>query len=255
MRFACAALACAALACAAIGSAASAETSARPYPEDARIRQYTYDDHQVYQLPTYLRYITAIEFPAGETIDSVQIGDSASWEIVRLDRGNVLTIKPVIDGAYSNMNVYTNARAYSFDVRSGEAGVGSASPGYRVSFRYPGEEAAARSAELKRAARVKDFDYFVAGDPTGFRPYRVYDDGQRTYFLFDGDAPRPSIFAANAQGREAIVNTRQEDNMVVVERTSPYWTLRLGDEELCIAHADVISDVPGGRRAPRVEGY
>ncbi len=248
-------LALAALACAMIGSAASAETVARAYPDDARIRQFTYDEHQVYRLPTYLRYITAIEFPAGESIDSVQLGDSASWEITRLDRGNVLTIKPVIEGAYTNMNVYTNARAYSFELRSSETGAGSSNPSYRVNFRYPGEEAAARQAQLKREALVKDFNYYVAGEATSFRPYRVYDDGQRTYFLFDGNAPRPAIFAADAQGREAIVNTRQEGNMIVVERTSPYWTLRLGDEELCVAHGDVIQSVPGGRNAARVEGF
>jgi type IV secretion system protein VirB9 len=244
----------AALACVVLGSAASAETVARAYPEDARIRQYTYDKHQVYRLPTYLRYITAIEFPAGESIDSVQIGDSASWEIVRLDRGNVLTLKPVIEGAYTNMNVYTNARAYSFELQSSETGAGSHNPSYRVNFRYPGEEAAARHAQLKREARVKDFNYYVAGEATGFRPYRVYDDGQRTYFLFAADAPRPAIFAANAQGREAIVSARQDGNTIVVERTSPYWTLRLGEEELCVAHGDVIRSVPGGRRAALVEG-
>lgn len=247
-------LAFVALTCVVLGSAASAETVARAYSEDPRIRQYTYDEHQVYRLPTYLRYITAIEFPAGETIDSVQIGDSASWEIVRLDRGNVLTIKPVIEGAYTNMNVYTNARAYSFELQSGEAGAGSTNPSYRVNFRYPDEEAASRQAASKLAPRIKDFNYYVAGEATGFRPYRVYDDGQRTYFLFDGDAPRPAIFAANAQGREAIVNTRQEGNVVVVERTSPYWTLRLGEEELCVAHGDVIRNVPGGRRAVRAGG-
>ena len=241
-----------ALACAVLGSAVSAETIARAYPEDARIRQFTYDEHQVYKLPTYLRYITAIEFPAGESIESVQIGDSASWEIVRLDRGNVLTIKPVIEGAYTNMNVYTSSRAYSFELRSGETGAGSNNPSYRVNFRYPGEEAAERRSAAKAYSRPKDYDYFAAGEARGFRPTRVYDDGQRTYFVFDPDAPRPAIFAANAEGRETIVNTRQEGQVVVVERTSPYWTLRLGDEELCIAHADVIDSVPGGRGARRV---
>ena len=38
--------------------------------------------------------------------------------------------------------------------------------------------------------------------------------------------------------------------------TSDRWTLRIGDEELCVAHERVIKTVPGGRRAKALRsGY
>lgn len=229
--------------------AALAETAPRSYSADPRIRYYTYSEHDVYRLDVYMRFITSIQFASGENIESVQVGDSASWQIVRLNRGDVLSVKPLVHGAYTNMTVYTDRRVYTFELNAKATQAGSNSPSYRISFNYPGEAARARQRQAEVAARPKDYSYFVAGKSTSIRPIQVYDDGVKTYFRFAPNAPRPSIFAANADGQEAIVNVQQTSEGFVVNRTSDRWTLRIGDEELCIASGEVVQSVRGGRQA------
>ena len=94
-----------------------AETAPRPYSADPRIRYYTYSEHDVYRLDVYMRFITSIQFASGENIESVKVGDSASWQIVRLNRGDVLSVKPLVQGAYTNMTVYTDRRVYTFELK------------------------------------------------------------------------------------------------------------------------------------------
>ena len=235
---------------------ASAETQPRPFPQDSRIRSFTYHQNEVYRLDTYMRFITSIEFAPGESIESVQMGDSESWQVVRLDRGDVLSVKPLIEGAYTNMTVYTNLRPYTFELRARQGQVGSPNLNYRVSFRYPAEEAQVRNAAIARAERPKDYDYYAAGDAASIKPVQVYDDGRRTIFVFPETARRPGIFLVGPDGRESIVNVRHDENASIVDRVSDRWTIRVGDEEICVAHGDVIRSVPGGRRAPQLgQGY
>jgi len=231
---------------------AAAETAPRPYSQDSRIRSFTYSEHEVYRLDTYMRFITSIEFAPGENIESVQVGDSESWQIVRLDRGDVLSVKPLIDGAYTNMTVYTNLRPYTFELRARTGQVGSPDLNYRVSFRYPGEEARVRNASVARANRPKNYDYYAAGNAPAIKPVEVYDDGKRTIFVFPDNARRPGIFLVGPDGRETIVNVRHDKNASIVDRVSDRWTIRIGNEEICVASATAIRSVPGGRRAPRL---
>jgi type IV secretion system protein VirB9 len=229
--------------------AAFAEIAPRSIGADPRIKQYTYNPTTVYRLDVAMKIITSIEFAPGEAIDSVLMGDSESWEVIRLQSGSVLAVKPLIAGARTNMTVYTSQRTYTFELRAVPARVGSASLNYRIGFRYPEQDRARAASKRATAARPRDPNYYVAGQPTGFRPIEVYDDGRTTTFVFAENAPRPAIFRANAAGRESIVNLRETGNSVVVTGTSDRWTLRVGDEELCVAHARVIRTVPGGDRA------
>lgn len=243
----------AALACFASTGVVAAETRPRPFPEDSRIRSFTYDRNEVYRLDTFLRFITSIEFAPGENIESVQVGDSESWQIVRLARGDILSVKPLIEGAFTNMTVYTNLRPYTFELRARRGQVGSPDLNYRVSFRYPEEEARRRTAAIERAERPKDANYFAAGDVPAIRPTQVYDDGRRTIFVFPPNARRPGIFAVGPDGRESIVNVHHTENASIVDRVSDRWTIRIGDDELCVAHGDVIRSVPGGGTAPQLD--
>jgi len=231
---------------------AAAETRPRPFPQDGRIRSFTYHEHEVYRLDTYMRFITSIEFAPGENIESVQVGDSESWQIVRLDRGDVLSVKPLIDGAYTNMTVYTNLRPYTFELRARQGQVGSPNLNYRVSFRYPQDEARTRRAANERAGRPKNYDYYVAGTAPSIKPVQVFDDGRRTFFIFPDNARRPGIFLVGPDGRESIVNVRHDARASIVDRVSDRWTIRIGDEEICVANGRVIRSVPGGRKAPRL---
>lgn len=231
---------------------AIAEATPRPFPQDSRIRSFVYHQNEVFRLDTYTRFITSIEFAPGENIQSVQVGDSESWQIVRLDRGDILSVKPLITGAYTNMTVYTDRRAYTFELRARTGRAGSPNMNYRVSFSYPQEQDRQRRAAIERAERPRDYNYLAAGDAASIKPVQVYDDGKRTIFVFADNTRRPGIFLVGPDGRESIVNVRHDANSSIVDRVSDRWTIRIGDEELCIAHGDVIRSVPGGRQAPQL---
>ncbi len=233
-----------------------AETGPRPIGADPRIKQYTYGPTTVYQLDLAMKIITSIEFAPGEAIDSVLMGDSESWEVIRLQSGNVLAVKPLILGARTNMTVYTRQRTYTFEMRAVPASSGSASLNYRIGFRYPEQERAKATRTSVEASRPRDPNYYVAGPKVAWRPVSVYDDGRQTTFVFAPDAPRPAIFRVDATGRESIINLRETDGGTVVTGTSDRWTLRIGDEELCVAHQRVIKTVPGGAKSKALRsGY
>ena len=236
--------------------AAQASAETRPIGADPRIKQYTYAKSTVYRLDLAMKFITALEFAPGEMIDSVLMGDSESWQVIRLQSGNVLAVKPLIDGARTNMTVYTSQNTYTFELRAVPIPAGSSTLNYRIGFRYPERERAKASSRQVDQARPRDPNYYVAGPKAAFRPVAVHDDGRRTTFEFPPDAPRPAIFKVDEQGRESIINVRETATGAVVTGTSDRWTLRIGDEELCVAHGRVIETVPGGRRAKALRaGY
>ena len=92
---------------------------------------------------------------------------------------------------------------------------------------------AAPRPSRKGSRRRRHYAYKIAGDGD-FRPVSVYDDGRFTYFTFSETGRQPAIFKADAGGRERTVNWTQEGNMVRVSGVNTYWTLRLGEEALCI---------------------
>jgi type IV secretion system protein VirB9 len=154
------------------------------------------------------------------------------------------------------MTVYTSQNTYTFELRAVPIPAGSSTLNYRIGFRYPERERARAVSRQADQMRPRDPNYYVAGPKAAFRPVAVYDDGRRTTFEFPPDAPRPAIFRVDEQGRESIINVRETETGAVVTGTSDRWTLRIGDEELCVAHQRVIKTVPGGRRAKALRsGY
>ncbi len=100
------------------GTCAFADQIPKPLPDDARIKEFIYEEENVYVLNLHLKTITSIQFGPEEKIESVLVGDSASWEIIRLKRGNVLSVKPLIGDALTNMTVYSDKRVYTFELRA-----------------------------------------------------------------------------------------------------------------------------------------
>ena len=162
-------------------------------------------------------------------------GDTESFEITPItDLGNVISIKPHVRRAVTNMTVITNRHTYSFELREGHLD-GPTGRFYEVRFSYP-EEARRRTAgdTPKGYLAPRNHAYKVAGE-ADFQPSSVYDDGRYTYFVFRDGVRQPAIFKADAQGRERTVNWTQAGDVVRVLGVNAYWTLRIDDAALCIA--------------------
>ena len=211
---------------------ARAEQIPTALPADGRIKRFVYDEHTVYRLDTHTNFISTVQFGSGETVESIQVGDSASWQIVRLKRGDVISIKPLNSDAVTNMTVYTDRRVYTFELRAKRGRAGAHShQNFRTTFAYPSPVV----HEFAGAGRAKrNHDYQVAGE-ADFAPIEVYDDGAQTYFTFPPGTERPALFAVGRFGKEELVNVRTVGDRMVADGVHKLWTMRLDGEALCIA--------------------
>ncbi|WP_337144549.1 TrbG/VirB9 family P-type conjugative transfer protein [Mesorhizobium sp. Cs1299R1N3] len=220
---------------------AMAEQSPVGFASDSRIKRYVYDEHNVYKLGLYLKSVTAIQFDAGEKVESILLGDSASWQVIKLKMGNVVSLKPIIDQALTNMTIYTDQRVYTFELRSvGEIKAGmkaGAAQAFRILFTYP-DQSRPSDKSLARGGPV-DHNYMVSGHAR-FRPLAVTDNTLQTTFVLPKGAPRPAIFSVGHQREEKLVNSRTDGDHIIVDGTSDYWVMRIGDETVCVGKTNAV---------------
>ncbi len=109
-----------ALGVATLASPAHAEIRPKPGPNDHRVRFIDYRAEDVIRLDVVLKFVTSIEFEQGETVQSILVGDSESFEVKPLQNRNVVWIKPRVSGANTCLQIYTTKRSYTFDLVSYE---------------------------------------------------------------------------------------------------------------------------------------
>jgi type IV secretion system protein VirB9 len=219
-----------------------AEQKAVGYKADLRIKRYVYDENNVYKLNLYLKSVTALQFATGENVESILIGDSASWEVVKLKMGNVISLKPIIKDALTNMTIYTDRRVYTFELFSaGEIKAGmqaGADQSFRTVFTYPEDQFTAVDKSLVKGGPVNQ-DYLVSGR-AAFRPVAIHDNMLQTTFVLPKGAPRPAIFKVGYDRQEQLVNSRTDGDRIIVDGTSDYWVMRIGDEMVCVGRGSAI---------------
>lgn len=222
------ALICAAL-LAVVTSPVHAETTPRAMRVDARSATATYQEGQVYRINTQLRRVTLIQLAQGEKFVDFKAGDTESFNFADTDGGNAILVKPVIAGAVTNGVIVTNQRFYLVELHESS----SLRPHYSVNFQSPaGSTAAARSSVP--AGQPRTYVISAVTKNAQIKPVGVSDDGQRTFFTFGPDAPIPSIYRADAKGREYLVNGRTDGTRVTVGSRSARWVIRYGEEYICI---------------------
>lgn len=211
---------------------AEASPSAGSY--DSRVRYASYVPGQVYNVQTRIRNVTLIELGAGERIQSIAIGDSESFQIDKLEGANAFTVKPVIEGAASNMTVETDRRFYFMQVVETSGGT----PSWSIKFTVPGEGSRRRTANsaAQSALTLPRMKYGISSKSSGadFAPVGVSDDGRKTYFKIPAGAPMPSVFRADGKGLEYTVNTTTNGTIITAAGRSERWVLRYGDLYVCV---------------------
>ena len=213
---------------------AHAEARPRAGGNDSRLTYATFQEGQVYTINTRVRNVTLVELGDGETIRSIAIGDSEAFQVEKLEGSNVFTVKPVLEGVSTNLTVETNRRFYFIHaVESSRA-----TPHWSVKFTVPGSggsrsrgatAAAAIPAEVPMTYRV-----LSRRGAAQFAPVGISDDGKRTLFQIPPGAPIPSVFRADARGREYSVNTSVNGTVITVGARSERWVLRHGDAHVCV---------------------
>ncbi|MBB4581580.1 type IV secretion system protein VirB9 [Rhizobium aethiopicum] len=228
--------------CLVLSNTALAEQAPVAFKSDLRIKRYVYDENNVYKLDLYLKSVTALQFADGENVESILIGDSASWEVVKLKMGNVISLKPIIKDALTNMTVYTDRRVYTFELYSaGEIKAGmqaGADQSFRTVFTYPSDQFTTVDKSLVKGGPVNQ-NYLVSGNAP-FRPVAIHDNTLQTTFVLPKGAPRPAIFKVGVDREEKLVNSRSDGDQIVVDGTSDFWVMRIGDQLICVGRASAI---------------
>ncbi|MGO7028670.1 P-type conjugative transfer protein TrbG [Rhizobium johnstonii] len=171
-----------------------------------------------------------IELQGGEVVRDVLVGDTVRWKVEPATSGAAggqaihLIVKPSEPGLVTSMVVTTSRRTYHIQLKSHATQYMA-----RVGFEYP-EDVSAKLADVNARleastipgagvpAEQLSFTYSVSGS-AGWRPTRVYSDGQKTYIQFPrsiSGQDAPVLFVVTG-GQNRIVNYRMKNNMMVVD--------------------------------------
>ncbi|WP_132412193.1 P-type conjugative transfer protein TrbG [Neorhizobium sp. S3-V5DH] len=171
-----------------------------------------------------------IELQGGEVVRDVLVGDTVRWKVEPATSGAAggqaihLIVKPSEPGLVTSMVVTTSRRTYHIQLKSHATQYMA-----RVGFEYP-EDVSAKLADVNARleastslgagvpAEQLSFAYSVSGS-AGWRPTRVYSDGQKTYIQFPrsiSGQDAPVLFVVSG-GQNRIVNYRMKSDMMVVD--------------------------------------
>ena len=220
---------------------ASAPTFARQIPvglkTDNRIKVVPYSESHVVELSTTFGISTTVEF-GNETIQTVASGDTIGWQII--PQGNRLFIKPA-EKPQSGMNrtnltVITDKRNYYFNLFN------SSQPVYVLRFNYADTNRTNRLLAQQNAPRPALGELPMTSQKWGMDATKsksikvlgVSDDDQFTFIRIAKNSPRPAVYAVNGEGYEELTNSRQEGDVIVIEKVNDAFTLQLGKEYVCI---------------------
>lgn len=207
---------------------------------DARITSVTYQENNVVQVHASYGISTMIVFDEEEKFQTISLGDSESWQVVPAEQGNILFVKPIARNVTTNMNVVTSRRIYFLELNDSAPAGGRQVFGIRFAYPEKDRDAALRSEAEQRAAWPNiaaidkanvNIDYSFSGD-AGLKPALVFDDGTKTFFRLGRRAA--AIFAVNSDFSETLRNFRKEGEYIVVDGVAAQYTLRDGNQWLCI---------------------
>ena len=171
-----------------------------------------------------------IELQPGEVVRDVLVGDTVRWKVEPATSGAAggqaihLIVKPSEPGLVTSMVVTTSRRTYHIQLKSHGTQYMA-----RVGFEYP-EDVSAKLADINARletstipgagvpAEQLNFAYSVSGR-AGWRPSRVYSDGQKTYIQFPrsiSGQDAPVLFVISG-GQNRVVNYRMKGDMMMVD--------------------------------------
>lgn len=211
-----------------------------PTNADARIQTVRFTGEEVIRVTGAEGVVTTLELAQGEQIKDFAMGDREAWHAAV--QGNLFVFKPKEVRADTNLTLFTDRRAYLFQLRV--AARGARQVAYWVRLQYPEQEAgtpeavAARLAAAQRRQVREDLaavaregalnhDYWIVG-PRELQPLAMHDNGRQTFMRFSAAEPLPAAFVIEADGSESLFDYHVEGDTMVLHRVVRRVLLRRG---------------------------
>ena len=214
---------------------------------DSRIEVVAYSQYDVVPIHGTTFTTTQIIFGKDEYVENVQNGDLGAWTAsINKAIPNMMFVKPTAYDSHTNMTVVTNKHTYYFTMDSNAQGEnGQRAATYAIKFIYPDEQKNKVEQEIieqekQKQAEISAFQnranynwhYSFHGD-SQIVPKHVFDDGKFTYMQLQHNQTVPAVFAVdNPDGKESVVNYRQDGEYLVIQRVAPQFTVRAGADEV-----------------------
>lgn len=235
--------------------------AARPIVSDSRIKTLVFSESEVFKVVLHYGYQSNIEFAKNESVEAISMGNTYAWQVTPVE--NRIFLKPLEPEAHTNMTVITDKRTYQFDIasRMPESGGVDDELVYVVRFYYPeaqdfdapppakGVERRRMTPDVVQPQKGYNFEYTLSGQGS-FAPIKIFDDGRQTNFQFpNNNANIPYIFMVNPDGTEQRLAYSREGEYIVVPGVAGKFTLRLGQELVCVFNEKISGSAPAARQS------
>lgn len=208
------------------------------------VQVFAWSEGRVYEVWTAPLRVTTLTLAPGETVTAKAAGDTVRWRIgeSRSGTGSAarthVLIKPLQAGLETNLVLTTSQRVYLLSLRSGAADAFNAAVAWdygaapdRPGLEGPHGPAAVDVSAVAPQGPLEGRYRIEAGRrPPSWAPVAVADDGVRTFVTLSPRAridTAPALFVRSG-GALQLVNYRQADGVLIVDRLFDEAELRLG---------------------------
>lgn len=226
------------------------------------VQVFGWSDGRIYEVWAAPLRVTTLTLAPGETVTAKAAGDTVRWQIGESQSGagasarTHVLIKPLQAGLETNLVLTTSQRVYLLTLRSGAADAFNAAIAWDYGFAALSRPAADPLSGLPpvdvQAATPQgplDARYRIEarGRSPRWAPTAVFNDGARTFITLSPGAAideAPALFVRAGEDLQ-LVNYRQADGVLIVDRLFDEAELRLGDRRPQIVR---IRRLPGAAR-------
>lgn len=218
---------------------------------------YTHIPGSIYTMWCKKGFVTDIQLQTGESITSVNGGDTTRWLVEQTTSGGNgvpetqhVLVKPLQANIQTNVIISTDKRIYQLKTISTE---NTYSP--IISWVYPADDKNSLLFVQKQAAKEKAevtsdepvapeslyFKYKIKSNVGMFAkeylwtPMKTFDDGTKTYIQVNPQMKNneaPALFVKDRDGNVNLVNYRLKNNYFIVDRLFETAELRNGTDEI-----------------------
>ncbi len=226
------------------------------------VQVFGWSDGRVYEVWTAPLRVTTLTLAPGETVTAKAAGDTVRWQIGESQSGagasgrTHVLIKPLQAGLETNLVLTTSQRVYLLTLRSGAADAFNAAIAWDYGFaalsrRVADPLSGLPPVDVQAVTPQGPLDARYRIEPRGrsprWVPTAVFNDGARTFITLSAGAAideAPALFVRAGEELQ-LVNYRQADGVLIVDRLFDEAELRLGDRRPQIVR---IRRIPGATR-------